>query len=283
MIQEEAEQFLNGKKLLIATPMYGGQCSGQYVAGLIQTIAFLGKLNVSVQWVSIHNESLIPRGRNELARQFLDETDADFMLFIDADIAFGPKAVAQIMSANKPINGALYPKKEVNWDAVKKAAHNGDIANLEKYAGAFVFNSDANANPVTDDVGCVEVRHLGTGFMMIRRDVLEQLKPEVATYRRSTVKVDGEYVEPIAYEFFATRIDDTGCYLSEDYDFCELARGRGISVWCNPFIQLGHWGSYLFEGDILKSGGRVLEGGEKDGNVAGSSVDGGAGGSGNGG
>ena len=80
------------------------------------------------------------------------------------------------------------------------------------------------------------------------------------TYRRSTVKdADGLYVDPLTYEYFATRIDDSGAYLSEDYDFCELCRDNDIKVWANPFIRLGHWGSYLFEGDILKNGGRVLD------------------------
>jgi hypothetical protein len=61
----------------------------------------------------------------------------------------------------------------------------------------------------------------------------------------------------LTFEYFATSIDHTGALLSEDYHFCELWRQHGGKIYANPFIQLRHVGTYIFGGDILKSGGNL--------------------------
>ena len=75
------------RKLMIATPMYGGMCTGMYVMGLLNTMAIMRELKVEVRWAHMTNESLITRARNELARAFL-ASDCDYLMFIDADIGF---------------------------------------------------------------------------------------------------------------------------------------------------------------------------------------------------
>lgn len=242
--------------LMIATPMYGGMCTGHYVQGLLQTISKMRVLGVPVAWAQIMNESLITRARNELTRLFL-ESDNDYLMFIDADIGFDAEAVALLMAADKDIVCGLYPKKEVDWTKVGEAAKRGE-ENLSDYAGSFVFNM-AQAVSETDDSGCVEVRHGGTGFMLIKRGVFEHLMPHVPTYRTSSHRnpETGEYFKPLTHEFFATSIDSTGALLSEDYHFCELFRQHGGKIYAHPFVKLEHVGTYVFGGDILKAGGNV--------------------------
>lgn len=243
--------------VMIATPMYGGMCTGHYVQGLLLTMQKMRELGVNVAWCQIMNESLITRARNELARIFL-ESDHDYLMFIDADIGFSGDAIAQLMAADKDVACGIYPKKEVNWDSVKRAAQSAQN-DLEDHAGAFVFNMIGGADAETDEHGFFEVRHGGTGFMLIKRGVFEFLAPYVPTYRVSSFfnPETGEYAKPLTYEFFATSIDASGALLSEDYHFCELVREKGGSIWANPFIRLEHVGTYVFGGDILKSGGNL--------------------------
>ena len=242
--------------LMIATPMYGGMCTGTYVQGLLMTMQKMREIGVNVAWCQIMNESLITRARNELARVFL-ASDHDYLMFIDADIGFDSEAVAQLMLADKDITCGIYPKKEVNWDSVERAALAGKD-DLAAHAGAFVFNMVGGEHQETDETGCIEVRHGGTGFMLIKRGVFEFLKPHVPTYRVSSFKDEsGEYVKPLTYEFFATSIDDTGALLSEDYHFCELFRKHGGKIYAHPFVKLDHVGTYVYNGDILKSGGNL--------------------------
>lgn len=242
--------------MMIATPMYGGMCTGHYVQGLLMTMAKMREIGVNVAWCQITNESLITRARNELVRIFL-ESGHDYLMFIDADIGFDGEAIAQLMMADKDVVCGIYPKKEVNWESVERAAA-ADKQGLADYAGAFVLNAVSTEQATTDSAGCIEVRHGGTGFMLIKRNVFEHLSAHVPTYRVSSFKnAAGDYLKPLTYEFFATSIDASGALLSEDYHFCELVREHGGSIHAHPFIKLNHVGTYVFGGDILKSGGNL--------------------------
>lgn len=242
--------------VMVATPMYGGMCVGHYVAGLLGTMHKMRELGVAVHWAQMMNESLITRARNELTRIFM-EKGHDYLMFIDADIAFGADAIATLLAANKDIVCGIYPKKEVDWAHVDKAAQMGRT-NLRDYSGAFVFNMVKEGYTETDDDGLIEVRHGGTGFMLIKRSVLETLAPHVPTYRTASFKNEqGEYERPLTHEFFATSIDDTGALLSEDFHFCDLWRRHGGKIYANPFIKLEHVGTYVYGGDIVKAGGNL--------------------------
>jgi hypothetical protein len=243
--------------LMIATPMYGGMCTGAYVQGLLKTTAKMRELGVNVLWSQMTNESLITRARNELVRVFL-ESGIDYLMFIDADISFDGVAVAQLLAADKDVVCGIYPKKELDWAKVGAAARDGK-EDLKDYAGAFVLNMIGGAHAVTDEDGLIEVRHGGTGFMLIKRGVFEHLAPHVPTYRVSSYKdpETGEYAKPLTHEYFATSIDKSGALLSEDYHFCELWREHGGKVYANPFVKLEHVGTYTYTGDIIKSGSNL--------------------------
>lgn len=243
--------------IMVATPMYGGMCTGHYVQGLLMTTQRMREVGMNMAWCQIMNESLITRARNELARVFL-ESEHDYLMFIDADIGFEGDAILQLVAADKDVACGIYPKKEVNWDSVKRAAIAGKT-DLQDHGGAFVFNMIGDGHAETDESGCIEVRHGGTGFMLIKRGVFDHLKPHVPTYRTNSFMnpETGEYDKPLTHEFFATSIDESGALLSEDYHFCELVRKHGGNIYANPFLKLDHVGTYVFNGNILKSGGNL--------------------------
>ena len=244
------------QSIMVATPMYGGMCTGAYTQGLLMTSRKMQAIGINMALCIMTNESLITRARNELTRVFLD-SKSDWMMFIDADINFDGEAVAQLIAADRDIACGIYPKKEVNWESVKKAAAEGK-EDLHEYTGAFVLNMVGTEHAHTDEEGMFEVRHGGTGFMLIKRGVFEALIPHVPTYRVSSVTDEnGEYVKPLTHEFFATSIDDTGALLSEDFHFCDLWRKHGGKIYANPFIKLEHVGTYVYGGNILKSGGNL--------------------------
>lgn len=243
--------------LMIATPMYGGMCTGHYVSGLLGTVAKMRSVGVPVYWAQLMNESLITRARNELVRLFL-ERGHDYLMFVDADISFSGQDVATLMAADRDITCGIYPKKEIDWGKITQAAKEGKDS-LQDYGGAFVFNMVGDTDAESDGDGVLEVKHGGTGFMLIKRRVFEALMPHVPTYRTSSV-IDpetGEYVKPLTHEFFATSIDETGALLSEDYHFCDLWRKHGGKIYANPFIKLEHVGTYVYTGDVIKSGGNL--------------------------
>lgn len=245
------------KTVMIATPMYGGMCTGHYAAGVIGNINYLSSRGFGVYWAQIMNESLITRARNELARVFI-ETGHDYLMFVDADISFPADSIHKLIEADKDIVCGLYPKKEIDWAQINQAAKEGKD-NLQDFAGAFVLNmSTEDPYKHTNEQGLLEVRHGGTGFMLIKREVFEKLAPHVPEYRTATFKdANGEFIKPLTKEFFATSIDATGALLSEDYHFCELWGKHGGTIYANPFIKLEHVGTYVFSGNIIRAGGNL--------------------------
>jgi hypothetical protein len=232
-------------KIFIATPMYGGQCTGAYVQSLLGLVNLFSTMGHQVACAFMFNESLITRARNNMAHQFL-QTDNDYMLWIDADIRFRAEDALRMLQADKDIIGGIYPKKEINWDMVRKAAVEGK-ANLQNYTGSFVVNTVNFENNITVPLNepC-EVFAIGTGFMLIKREVFEKMKEWTPQYRNDmNAYKPGEKI----YAFFMDPIcPDTGRFLSEDYFFCNEWRRHGGKIYAAPWCQLGHMGSYMFEG-----------------------------------
>jgi len=239
--------------VFIATPMYGGQCVGYYTQSIIQMIGTFMREGVNTQFSFMFNESLITRARNALTHQFL-KTESTHLMFIDADIRFNPEDILRMLKADKDIICGIYPKKEINWQTVNQAMNNGvDKEQLKYHTGSFVVNLVGYEHEVTVPVNePVEIFNGGTGFMLIKRKVFEDLADKVPSYRNDVGDLSGQMqtAEQIK-EYFATSIEpETNRLLSEDYHFCRLWRLNGGQVWAAPWAHLGHMGSYLFEGAL---------------------------------
>lgn len=244
------------KSVFIATPMYGGMCVSKYLIGVLDTFKVLSENNYTLLFAHLTNESLITRARNELVRQFL-ETDAQYFIFIDADIGFMGKDVLRLIETDKDVVCGLYPKKDIDWDRVNFAAGQGR-ENLQDYAASYVCNildlpEEELNKPITSPI--IEIKHGGTGFMLIKRSVFERLSSHVPEYVMSTIpKRDGTPF-PKTKEFFTTSIEEGAGYLmSEDYYFCNLWQKHGGKIYTNLDIKLSHTGSYTFKGNIFQGG-----------------------------
>jgi hypothetical protein len=241
------------KKVFVATPMYGGACFVPYVTGMLDTLQTFVNNNYTLMFSAIANESLITRARNELVRQFLT-TDAEYLLFIDADIKFLGKDVLKLLQADKDIICGLYPKKVVDWERVDIAAKQG-LTNLKDYASSYVVNTLVKDLDKVIESPVIEIKHGGTGFMLIKRHVFDVLAPHVKDYVVSTIPTRGGTQHPKIKEFFATTIEDESDYfMSEDYYFCALWRKHGGKVYADLSIILSHMGTYEYSGNLIRGG-----------------------------
>jgi len=243
------------KHLFVATPMYGGQCFGFYAQSCLQLQNTCKEAGMNVSFSFLFNESLIQRARNLLVSHFL-KSDATHMMFIDADIKFNPNDIFPMIEADKDIICGIYPKKEINWQTVRNAIEAG-VPNdqLKHHTGAFVVNLVDYQNEVTVPINKpVEIWNGGTGFMLIKREVFEDLIGHVPMYLNNVLDMQNKDNGQTIHEFFATQIEpESKLLLSEDYDFCKKARTHGKKVWAAPWINLGHVGTYPFEGQLLQT------------------------------
>lgn len=261
-------QELREKHIFVATPMYGGVCSGMYTKASCDLATSATKYGVDLKFFYLFNESLITRARNYCVDEFL-RSDYTHLMFIDADICFDPTYIftlAALCNEEKPIIGGPYPKKCIAWEKVRNAVDKGlgdaNPTELEKFTGDFVFNPAAGQNQisVTEPVEALEI---GTGFMMVRREALEQWKEAYPKFNYKPDHNRSEHFKGDRYihAFFDTIIDNdmwmgegnsngSDRYLSEDYMFCQLARKIGLKTWLCPWMKLQHVGTYIFNGTL---------------------------------
>lgn len=241
--------------IFVATPMYGGMCTGFFTQSLMTMTKVMRDNDIDMSFSAMFNESLIQRGRNALAHNFMANEAFTHLMFIDADIKFNPEDIVKMLKADKEIICGIYPKKEINWTGVANAAQNGvPVENWKNHTGSLVVNLVGYEGQVTVPVNePIEIWNGGTGFMLIKREVLEKMAEQLPSYNNDVTMLGGQITKKIV-EYFACAIEpETERLLSEDYYFCWKARAMGIKVWAAPWAHLGHFGTYLFEGGLLPS------------------------------
>ena len=234
--------------------MFAGMCTGHYTQSLLMTGSAFTQAGIQMSAMMMFNESLIQRARNGLVKNFM-RTNGDYLMFIDADIGWNPHDILPMIDAVKDIICGIYPKKEINWHGVKAAVEAGvPVEQLKHHSGALVVNLvDYSGTVTVPRTEPLEIWNGGTGFMLIKRSVLEGLADKVATYTNDVVDLNNT-VNPgdLIHEYFAVSIEEgTNRLLSEDYHFCMLARKHGYKVWAAPWVTLAHIGSYMFEGTLI--------------------------------
>jgi hypothetical protein len=204
------------------TPCYGGQLSEATFKGYLDWTVFAMQNKIPFTVDTLTNESNINRGRNSLAAKFLAGKGTHLM-FIDSDIKWFPQQILQLLASNKDLVGGIYPKKSYPIEYVVNKIHNGEIEN-----------------------NLIEVGMVGTGFLLIRRTVFEQMIEMGAKKYTDSIGLGNEY-DNYTYDFFNCTIDSQDRYLTEDWSFCRRWRQLGGKVWAETSIKLGHVGYHRFE------------------------------------
>jgi len=259
-IKVELEK-LRKNKLFIATPMYGGMAHGLYIKSSLDLQTTMNKYAIETKFSFLFNESLITRARNYLVDEFL-RSDHTHLLFIDSDIHYNPQDVLALMALDKDVIGGPYPKKSMNWGNIAQAARANpdmDPKELEQLVGEYVFNvvKGTKQFSVTEPL---EVMEIGTGFMMVKREVFERMEKEYPTIKYKPDHIGQANFDGTRYihAYFDTVIDTkdsiTGGgserYLSEDYMFCQMWRKLGGSIFLCPWMKTQHVGTYAFTGNM---------------------------------
>lgn len=241
--------------VFLATPMYGGMCTGTYTSALMQTPLAFSQAGVQLYYTYMMNESLITRARNSLTYDFL-ASNATHLMFVDADIGFNPNDIISMVKRDVDICCGLYPKKEIHWARVAEAVGKGvPPQELKDHTGTFVVNLVNNERTEVKINELMEIQNGGTGFMLIKREVFEALADKVPEYTNDMyLATDTVRTPKMIKEFFTTSIDPdaNNRLLSEDYHFCKLARKHGIKIHAAPWVQLSHTGTYVFSGALQK-------------------------------
>ena len=223
----EVLAYLRTTHIHFCLPMYNGICNEATFISLIKFSIMANKMGINYSIDTMVNESLITRGRNNLVAKFLFNQAATHLMFIDVDLGFDAESILRLLCANQDLVGGVYPMKRIPI--------------------RYVINTVPNPVVLGD---LVEVSTLGTGFMLIKREVIEKMiaaHPELKY--RDNIGIGPQY-EPLMYGLFDTMIDPDGNYLSEDWTFCYLWRLMGGRVFADTGIKLDHTGYHKYAGDL---------------------------------
>lgn len=215
-------------RLLIATHTHG-YVTPAFAQSLAKSTAFLAAHGVPHTAV-MFEDSLVDRGRNRAAAALL-ESEYTHLLFIDADTQFEPEDIIKLLAADKDLIVAAYKKKN----------------DRNEYAISFLPGASEKLEQCPE-TGAVKIANAGTGFMLIKRCVLERMAEAMPELRY--VDYSERAKDRVMHAFFEVRIVD-GRQWSEDFLFCSRWRTIGGDVWLDPFIVLGHWGPHEWRGSIL--------------------------------
>jgi hypothetical protein len=234
---------------LFITPCYSGQVTSSYANSMLALTNELWRLGVQGSMRIRSGESLVTRARNEAVAHFLMQTQHTHLFWIDADIGFTPDQALRLLLADRDVVTGVYPLKRIDWDGTIPEGITKDefLARALRYP----VNARDGASLNTDADGFMEVHEAPTGFMCIKRSVLETMIERMPELQYVPDAPPDSPLRGYCYRFFDVMVEpESNRYLSEDYAFCRRWRDLGGKVYVDTQSKLTHHGSYTYRGDF---------------------------------
>lgn len=243
-------------KLMLVTPTLDGRVSAEYAQSLsnLKTVLYQNSINFTMQ-LHIGN-SLLAGARNYLADDFL-QSDADWLLMVDSDIAYRPEdVIAALPHLDNAVIGFPCSKKFSKWERVAKTLRDNPEFPAEAIPailGDANFHLGVSDYLFPNEYGLAKVKWIGTGVMLVSRKALEKI---IADNPDDKTMVNGKVI----HEFFrydmewaekdGVKFKD---YAGEDVSFCNLARKSGVQVYAKIDALTTHAGFsyYRFDATVV--------------------------------
>ncbi len=221
--------------VMMATPAYNPP-GLEFLRARELVCESLAKFGVDYTVLTTPGDSLVMRGRHAIVHEFLC-SPATHLLFWDVDIEpLDPDVVRQMLVTGHDIVGGACPfRSEIGRV----------VCNLTP-------EDRARKSVDTDDVSCVKVSEVGTGFLLMSRAAIVKLceaHPELQYFS----DLPSCHGAPM-WALFDTAIENRR-FLSEDYFFCRLWRATGGTVHVYVPFEAQHWGRKGYRASFVTAWG----------------------------
>lgn len=207
------------RKLMIATPAFGGKVNIAYTLSFTRTVTFLMQNNVDIMPLIVPSSSLLVAERNRILEAFW-QSGCTHLLMIDSDLGWPAEAVLAMLNSKKEIIAGCYPARTE--------------------ANAFIFRPHYNDNgSIIQDGNLLKMEYIPAGFVMITREALGQIRDKFPELYYSPKDPNSD--KESTYLIFNTEVWE-GEFWGEDYVFCRRAAQAGLDIWVDPMIQFDHDG-----------------------------------------
>lgn len=261
----------NRTRVYILTPCYGSLCYVNYVLCLQSTFDLFRSVGIEHKVEFCRNDSLVSRARNNLVAKAMNDQLMTHILFIDADITWEPIDVLKLIICNKSLCGGVYPIKHYYFDKIIQDNGNKNVIkemiekkNNSQFASRISneemiehnllrYNINYINNMLSIENNLAKIKHLATGFMMIKRPTIEKMcKAYPSTKYIDDVGFLKGSENDHAYALFDCGVEDNH-YYSEDWLFCHRWTKMGGSIYLDVTINLMHTGNVDFKGSYLST------------------------------
>lgn len=203
-----------GRKICLATTAYENPAAA-YTFAIQKTREAMHKAGFPTAYYLLSGNCHVDDARNSIVQEFL-LSDCTDLVFLDADVVWEPSELIKLCQYDADIVGGVYPYRRDDEQSKESMP-------VLMFPGSYEANGD----------GLVEVAGLPTGFMRIRRHVIERLAEKADKFwkrndRRSPV--------PILFE----RAFIEGTRLGGDLNFCRKWIAEGGAVYAATDLHLGH-------------------------------------------
>lgn len=210
----------------VATPAYDGKVDIGFTNSIAEAAFACPLFGIKITMSLIPGGAFIDLSRNQLVQGFL-KTDCTHLFFVDGDLQFGPEAFVGLLRCDLPIVAGVYPKRQEK----------------EEYPVLWEDEPKHGGMWVTEE-GFINAKRVPTGFLCIRRDVVEEMAADAIKLNLSGW--EGE-VPRLFYTGLFDRSDGGQTFIGEDFAFCEdyvKRYKRPIPVWADiDFVHGGHKGN----------------------------------------
>lgn len=210
-----------GPHIFISIPCGDGTIHAPCVTALFEGTQMLDAAGFNVTLSVEAGNCHVDDARNSQVREFL-KSDATDMVFIDADVGFRPEDLLRLVSVDRDVVAGVYPKKEDTEDFP-----------VRPIPGELWADAD----------GLVEVEGVPTGFLRMKRHVLETLRDKAVTFI-------GQSGDPVPYPVIFERIIAGDKRMSGDYAFCWKWRQAGGLIHVDPEMHFTHTGNKTWTGTL---------------------------------
>jgi len=210
----------------VAAPAYDGKCDIGFTNSICQAAFTAPLFGCKITMSLIPGGAFIDLSRNQLVQAFL-KSEATHLFFIDTDLEFGPEAFIGLLRCDLPIVCGVYPKRQ------EKEEYPVLWMDEPKHGGMWV-----------DDNGFIMAKRIPTGFLCIRRDVIEEMATDAIK-----LTITGWLGEvPVIFEAGVHEKEDgSHTFIGEDFLFSDKyvkKYDKPIPVWADvDFTHGGHKGN----------------------------------------
>lgn len=212
-----------GQKVLLATTAYDSP-DASYTFSIARSREALSAAGIQSAYLLLQGNCHVDDARNTVIRDFLD-TDCTEMVFLDADVSWEPEQLVTLCTYDCDIVGGVYPYRRDGQD---------EKMPVRNIPGVFI----------PDDKGLLEVEGLPTGFLRIKRHVIEAMVKGCVTFSKD----NGKPI-PLLFE----RDIYNGGRRGGDIGFCMKWRDMGGRLYAAANLRLGHCGKHVIRDSLAAS------------------------------